>query len=484
MGMAVASNMPIASGIVTGIVGGIIVGFISGSPMQVSGPAAGLTVVVWQLVDQFGLATVSVIIFFAGLVQLLAGMLKLGQWFRAVSPAVVHGMLAGIGILILASQFHVMFDAAPHGSGIQNLLGIPTTLMHAIGNGGGPLKAGFIAALTIAAIIAWTSYAPKSLKIIPAPLVGVALAMAVAAILHPESIRYVTVPDKIFENLMSGATLPSVAGLMRVFEPEVFLGVITIAFIASAETLLCATAIDAMHSGPRAKYNHELKAQGVGNAICGLLAGLPMTATIVRSSANIEAGATSYVSTVLHGFWLLLFVAILPWTLGYIPMASLAAVLVYIGYKLAYPKAVPALKKYGTSEVMIYAMTIIMIVSTDILKGVVTGLVLSLLKLLHAFSHLNVRNVEKPGENRVDVHFDGSATLVRLPILARALESVRPGTDVHVHIDELDYIDHACLDLLGSWEKQHKATGGKLTIDWPALEGKYHARHGSAPKPA
>ncbi|MBR2536625.1 MAG: SulP family inorganic anion transporter [Hyphomicrobium sp.] len=481
MGIAIASNMPIAAGLVTGIIGGIIVGSIAGSPLQVSGPAAGLAVLVWQLVEQFGIPTVGVIVFFAGLIQMLAGVLKLGQWFRAVSPAVIHGMLAGIGILILVSQFHVMFDSAPLGSGIKNLIGIPGTLMSAIGNGGHQLSAGMIGALTIASIFAWATYAPKSLKVLPAPLVGVAVGMIAANILHPDGIRYVTVPDAIFQNLMSGATLPSFEGLLRILEPAVLIGAVSVAFIASAETLLCATAVDAMHSGVRTKYDRELTAQGFGNSLCGLLGGLPMTGVIVRSGANVEAGAKTRASTILHGIWLLLFVALIPWTLGYIPMAALAAVLVYTGYKLAYPKIVPQLRKYGTAEVLIYAITIIMIVSTDLLKGVVTGLVLSLLKLLYAFSRLDVRKEETPAQNRIDLHFDGSATLVRLPILARALETLKPGSNVYVHIGELDYIDHACLDLLGNWEKQHKATGGTLTIDWKALEGKYHERHGTGP---
>lgn len=479
MGIAIASNMPIAAGLITGIIGGIIVGSIAGSPLQVSGPAAGLAVLVWQLVEQFGIPTVGIIVFFAGLIQLLAGVFKLGQWFRAVSPAVIHGMLAGIGILILASQFHVMFDSAPLGSGIKNLMGIPSTLFNAIAWGGAPLKAGAIGVLTIASIFGWASFAPKALKAIPAPLVGVAIGMLAAALIQPEGIRYVVVPDKIFENLLSGSTLPSLAGLMRILEPTVLIGAISVAFIASAETLLCATAVDAMHSGARTKYDRELSAQGIGNSLCGLLGGLPMTGVIVRSGANVEAGAKTRASTILHGFWLLLFVALIPWTLGYIPMAALAAVLVFTGYKLAYPKIVPALRKYGTAEVLIYATTIIMIVSTDLLKGVVTGLVLSLLKLLYAFSHLDVRKDEDASQNRVDLHFDGSATLVRLPILARALEALKPGSNVHIHVGELDYIDHACLDLLTNWEKQHKATGGTLTMDWRALERKYHDRHGT-----
>ena len=169
MGIAIASNMPIAAGLVTGIIGGIVGGSIAGSPLQVSGPAAGLAVLVWQLVEKFGVPMVGVIVFFAGIIQFLAGTFKLGQWFRAVSPAVIHGMLAGIGILILASQFHVMFDSAPLGSGITNLMGIPQTVMNAVSNGGAPLSDGMSGALTIASIFAWAALAPKSLKAIPAP---------------------------------------------------------------------------------------------------------------------------------------------------------------------------------------------------------------------------------------------------------------------------------------------------------------------------
>ncbi len=479
MGIAIASNMPIAAGLVTGIIGGIVVGSIAGSPLQVSGPAAGLAVLVWQLVEKFGIPMVGVIVFFAGIIQFLAGTFKLGQWFRAVSPAVIHGMLAGIGILILVSQFHVMFDSAPLGSGITNLMGIPQTVMNAISNGGAPLSAGMIGALTIASIFAWASLAPKSLKAIPAPLVGVAVGMIAAALLNLDAIKYVQVPEKIFENLLSGATLPSFESLMKILDPAVLIGAISVAFIASAETLLCATAVDAMHSGPRTKYDRELSAQGVGNAICGLLGGLPMTGVIVRSGANVEAGAKTRASAILHGIWLLMFVALIPFTLGYIPMAALAAVLVYTGYKLAYPKILPELMKYGHAKVFIYAVTIAMIVSTDLLKGVLTGLALSLARLFFALSHLTVRKDETPAQNRIDLHFDGSATLVRLPLLARALEALKPGTNVHVHLEDLDYIDHACLDLLTKWEKQHKATGGTLTLDWANLQEKYHERHGT-----
>jgi MFS superfamily sulfate permease-like transporter len=239
-----------------------------------------------------------------------------------------------------------------------------------------------------------------------------------------------------------------------------------------------------MHSGPRTKYDRELTAQGVGNTICGALGVLPMTGVIVRSGANVEAGAMTRASAIMHGLWLLLFVSALPFTLKYIPLSALAAILVFTGYKLAYPKIVPTLLKYGRGEVLIYFVTIIMIVTTNLLEGVLVGLGLSLIKLLYAFSHLEVRKVENGADNRVDLYLKGSATLIRLPKLAAVLEQLKPGANVHVHINELDYIDHACLDLLSNWDRQHAATGGSLTIEWDELSKKYHQRRVSSMKAA
>ncbi|HEU0188186.1 MAG TPA: SulP family inorganic anion transporter, partial [Gallionellaceae bacterium] len=205
---------------------------------------------------------------------------------------------------------------------------------------------------------------------------------------------------------------------------------------------------------------------------------------IVRSTANVEAGGKTRASTILHGVWLLLFAAVLPFTLSYIPVASLAAVLVFTGYKLAYPKAVPGLLKFGKSEVAIYIVTIVMIVASNLLEGVLIGLGLSLLKLLYAFSHLEVKWDEDLVANRLHLHLKGAATLIRLPQLAATLDEVRPGAEVHIHFEDLDYIDHACLDLLSNWEKQHVLTGGSLEIEWDALASKFHQRRTGAQRAA
>jgi len=476
MGISIASGLPPTAGIITGIIGGLVVGFIAGSPLQVSGPAAGLAVLVLQLVQHFGVEMIGVIVLFAGLIQVAAGVLKLGQWFRAVSPSVIHGMLAGIGILIFAAQFHVMLDGKPIGTGIENLIGIPQAIMEAVRAGDYHLHAGEIGLLTIASIFAWSSFAPKSLKVVPAPLVGVLVGMAAAAYFDLSDIKHVEVPD----NIWSTVIFPTPEKVLKFFSnSEMIIGAIAIAFIASAETLLCATAVDQMHSGPRTKYDQELAAQGVGNALCGMLGVLPMTGVIVRSGANVEAGAQTRASAILHGVWLLLFASLLPWTLSYIPLSALAAVLVFTGYKLAYPKILPALMKFGKGEVFIYAVTIVTIVATDLLKGVVLGLLLSMAKLLYVFSHLDVRKEESANGDEVDLYLVGSATLIKLPALASELETLKPNAKVRVHIADLDYIDHACIDLLTNWDKQRKAMGGSLDIEWDELKNRYDRRSGT-----
>ncbi len=468
MGISIASGMPPTSGIITGIIGGLVVGFISGSPLQVSGPAAGLTVLVYDLVQAHGQAEVGFIILLAGVIQVVAGVLKLGQWFRAVSPAVIHGMLAGIGVLILASQFHIMFDGAPFGSGLKNLINIPTTAMNAIMAKDVHLTAGLVGFFTIAVIFGWEELAPAKLKLLPAPLVGVLAAVVLCAALGLDGIKYIDVPS----NIWATVKLPEVSMLSSLTDPAILIGAVSIALIASAESLLCATAVDKLHGGARTRYSPELIAQGVGNMLCGVLDVLPMTGVIVRSSANVQAGATTRLSAILHGVWLLLFAAVLPWTLRYIPISALGGLLVFTGYKLAYPKAVPELLRFGRVKVAIYFVTIATIVATDLLTGVALGLLLSIVKLVYDFSRLNIRHIEKGGE--VELHLEGAATLLRLPQLAEELEKLDPGAHVHVYIEKLNYIDYACIDLMTNWDKQHRATGGSLTLDWPGL----HARYG------
>ena len=473
MGIAIASGVPperaAAVGIVTGVVGGLVVGPLAGSPLQVSGPAAGLTVLVFELIRGHGWEAVGPAVLVAGAVQLAAGALGLGQWFRAVSPTVIKGMLAGIGVLIVASQFHVMVDDRPRGSGLQNLLSIPEAVYKGLvpADGSTHHLAALVGLGTIVVIVAWNTLAPKAWRVLPAPLLAVvAAAAAVAALGLP--VKRVTLPG----DLVAAVQPPTAEFFARVLDAGVLVAGLTLAVVASAETLLCAAAVDRMHSGPRTRYNRELAAQGVGNAVSGLLGGLPLTGVIVRSTANIQAGARTRLSAILHGAWLLLFVALFPAVLERVPMASLAAVLVFTGYKLVDWHSLPGLWRRDRGEVLIYAATVGMIVATDLLTGVFTGVVLSVLKLAYTFSHLTVDVEKDASRNRTVLRLGGAATFISLPKLAEALDAVPHDRELHVRLDGLDHLDHACLDLLMSWEKQYRVSGGTLTIDWGTTEAR------------
>jgi MFS superfamily sulfate permease-like transporter len=472
MGIAIASGVPPALGLITGIVGGLIVGFAAGSPLQVSGPAAGLTVLVWEMVNQHGIGMLGTIVLLAGALQMAMGALKMGQWFRAISPAVIQGMLGGIGVLIIASQVHVMVDDGPKGSGLKNLLSIPEALWKGVMpiDGSAHHIAAFVGLVTMVIMFVW-SYAPKRLKMVPAPLVAVVL-VTIGAYAFGAPIKYVNVASNLFEVTQ----FPTMEALAHLLNPAVIGSALALCFIASAETLLCATAVDRLHQGPRTQYNRELFAQGLGNSICGLLGALPMTGVIVRSSANVEAGGRTRLSAILHGVWILGLVALAPFLLNRIPTTALAAILVYTGFKLVSPKAVRELKPYGKLEVGIYFATLVGIVVTNLLVGVLIGLGLALLKLLYTFSRLDVYISTNSATGEMTVMLDGAASFVRLPKLAAALESLPPGARVRLDIEGLRHIDHACLDLISNWRRQHIARLGQADVPWEDLQLRYHER--------
>lgn len=603
MGVALASGAPVAAGLITGIVGGIVAGSLAGCPLQVSGPAAGLTIIVYEVIQRLGLEMLGLVVIVAGMLQLAAGALRLGPWFRAVSPAVIHGMLAGIGVLIFASQFHVMVDDKPRGSGLENLATIPQAIYKGLGipripgveerefrtlalqatgdlhhdqvdlrtriaemipyhnidhaalerivdprlhqlvekqsriareledltvrlqtvegKSGGAihlnrargaldeavarshaavaalesgkaidavrtqdeataaldvaasrLKSHRLAAslgiLTIAVIMLWQKFAPHSLRLVPGPLLAIVAATLVAAF-FVLPVLYVEIPA----NLADDIHFPTWSLIETAPWGDLLATGLLIAVVASAETLLCATAVDQISQGSRTNYDRELAAQGVGNLICGLLGALPMTGVIVRSSANVHAGARTRLSAVLHGVWLLVFVVALARLLQMIPTASLAAVLVYTGYKLINFKEIKKLRQAGWGEVGIYAATLSTIVAKDLLSGVIVGIALAAVKLLYTFSHLEVKVEDDNVDGRYVMHLAGAATFVRLPKLAAALEKVPGDAELHVELDRLTYIDHACLELFTSWAKQHEAAGGRLVIDWESLHASF-----------
>jgi MFS superfamily sulfate permease-like transporter len=467
MGIAIASGAPPAAGIITGIVGGIVVGAIGGAPLQVSGPAAGLAVIVWDLVQTYGLAALGPILLVAGLLQMAAGAAKLGRWFQAVPPSVIYGMLAGIGVLIFASQFHVMVDDKPKGSGIQNIVSIPAAIWKGV-TAAPHQAAALLGVLTIGVIVLWDAVLAKRLapaKAIPAPLVGVVVATTTAQLLGSR-VSYVSLPD----SLLGSITTPTASASAKLLDVKVIGAAAALAVVASAETLLCAGATDRMHQGPRTKYDREMFAQGVGNVLCGVLGGLPMTGVIVRSTANVHAGAKTRLSAILHGVWLLAAVAAVPFVLRLVPVSALAALLVFTGYKLVKQDVRALRERGGRFEVLVFLATIAGIVATDLLKGVALGLALAIAKIVWMFTHLRVTTERAGAAKTTTVRLEGSATFLQLPKLTAALATVPEGDDVHIHFVGLNHVDHASFDALQSWEKQHIARGGRVFLDWSEVE--------------
>lgn len=496
IGIAQACHLPPEAGIITGIIGGLVVGVLAGSPLQVSGPAAGLIVLVVQYLDDakakapqyepvllLGLALV-----LAGGIQLTAGALRLGRWFRAVTPAVVEGMLAGIGLTILAKQFYEILDDTAPKTIFAALAGIPECVKKAFvptpDSDANHSEAAVIGLVALLVMALWKPLAPKKLKLIPAAVVAVLAGILINEFGRPvfEALGARIGPAvdnhggigvervRVSANLFDAVRPVFGLGLDALGFAFVWKGALTFALIASAETLLCSVAVDSKHTGPRTQYDRELAAQGVGNLICGALGALPMTGVIVRSAANVEAGARTRWSAVMHGGWLLLFVLALPGLLSRIPETALAAVLVYTGWKLLNLPGLWHLWKENRFEALVFVVTAGTIVATDLLAGVVTGLLLSMFVLLIRFSHLEIKR-EEPAAGEVVLNFEGAATFIRLPVIAKELDSLPLGLRVQLNLTAVQLIDHAVLHLLLGFQKQYQLTGGTVTIDWGAGRG-------------
>lgn len=466
LGIAIASGVPPAMGLVAGVIGGIVVGSLSGSPLQISGPAAGLAVIVFELVREHGLPMLGVIVFLAGLLQVVAGMARLGQIFRAITPAVVYGMMAGIGILIMVSQFHVLVDDQPRASGWQNLISIPSAIAKGVMPSADTTHhlAALIGLLTISVMMLWNSLRPQRLAMIPGTLVAV-----VTATIVDYAFGLPTNNLKLPANLLEALTLPAWPAWSRMLEPHILLEALALAFVASAESLMSAAATDRQHSGPQTDYNRELAAQGAGNLLAGLMGGLPITGVIVRSSANVEAGAVSRWAAVFHGLWLFAAVAAFPSVLTHIPIASLAAVLVYTGYRLVNPEHVRRLATYGRWPVAIYFITMVTIVVTDLLTGVLVGVAASVVKLLLAVSRLTIATTRDDMAKTITMMPIGAMSFFRLGTLSKVLAAVPDGYDLVIQVERLTYVDQSCLEMLANWELQEAARGKSLLVEWDAV---------------
>ncbi len=418
LGIALASGAPLFSGIIAGIVGGIIVGIASGSPLGVSGPAAGLAVIVFTSISTLGsYESFLLAVVFAGAIQILMGFAKAGFIAYFFPSSVIKGMLTGIGLLIILKQIpHALgYDKIAEGNdqfvepGGETTISTITNALDRITSG-----AVLIAIISIVILIIWDVYLSKKSKIfqlIQGPIVVVVLGIAMNYMyqtgvlpfsLSSNQVVQLPVANNLSE-FFSQFTLPDFSQLTNL---EIYKVAIVIAIVASLETLLCVEATDKLDPAKRiTPTNRELQAQGLGNMVSGLIGGLPITQVIVRSSANINFGGKTKLSTILHGVFLLISAITVASLLNMIPLASLAAILIMVGYKLAKPSLFKQMYNLGWEQFIPFIATIIAILMTDLLKGITIGLLFGIFYTLrHSYRNAYHMKDVITSENGIEVH--------------------------------------------------------------------------------
>ena len=448
LGIAAASGAPIMAGLIAAAVGGIVAGSLGGSPLQVSGPAAGLTVVVAGLVQEFGWQVTCAITAAAGVLQLLLGISRVGRAALAVSPVVVKAMLAGIGTTIILQQVHVLLGSQPAGSALENLAALPAAITNL------ELHAVLLGTAVVAILLCW-KFLPAAVRRVPGPLAAVAAGTALAVAFAP-GVERISLDGSIVDAI----ALPQLPdGNWRAFA----FAVLTMALIASIESLLSAVAVDKMQTGPRTNLNRELIGQGTANIVSGSLGGLPVTGVIVRSATNVEAGAATRASAVLHGVWVLAFSALFAGLIQLIPLAVLAGLLVVIGARLI--KVADIRTSLRTGDLPIYAVTLICVVFLNLLEGVMIGLALAAASVLWRVLRVRIQPHGPSGPSSAwRVTIAGSCSFFALPRLNGVLHSVPSSAEVVVELNA-DYVDHSFREALLAWKRQHQATGGTVNLE-------------------
>lgn len=453
LGIALATGAPLQAGLVAAAVGGIVAGRIGGSPLQVSGPAAGLTVVTADLIQHYGWRTTCAITVLAGISQLGLGCLRVARGALAVSPAIVHGMLAGIGVTIAVAQLHIVLGGTPQSSVPDNLLALPAQLanLHP--------AALSVSLLTLALLLLWPRIPGRPgrvLRTVPAALVAVAGATAAAAaagLVLPK----VDLPSWS-NHALAGLPEGPVLGLAA--------AVLTTTLVCSVQSLLGAVAVDKLVSGRpgpgpvgRSDLDRELLGQGAANIVSGSLGGLPVAGVAVRSSANVKAGAVSRNSTMLHGVLVVIAALLMVPLLELIPLASLAALVMAVGIQMVSLHHIRTVTRHR--EVLVYAMTTLGVVSLGVLEGVALGIAVAVGVALHRLTRTRITHEEKEGVHHV--HVRGQLTFLAVPRLSRALHLVPQGADVIVALDG-SFMDHAAYETLQDWQSTHTARGGTVAI--------------------
>ncbi|SFS59960.1 SulP family inorganic anion transporter [Sphingobacterium wenxiniae] len=470
LGIAMASGAPLFAGILTGIIGGIVVASISKSPLSVSGPAAGLTVIVLGAIEQLGAyETFLLAVVIAGVVQLILGIIKAGMIGNYFPSAVILGMLAAIGITIILKQIPLAFGLTEdHAFELDNGGGIAAfkdTLLSGINWG-----ATIICFLSLAVLIYWPKI--KGLSKVPAPLVvvllgvGLALAFNGTAMAITDS-HYVVIP--VVSSFQEFTNLFIFPDFSQILNKDVWVVAITIAIIASLETLLSIEAVDKLDPFKRnTPTNRELIAQGIGNMSSGMLGGLPMTSVIVRSSANVQAGGRTRQAAMLHGMWLLVALLVIPGIINMIPLSCLAAILLHTGYKLAKPELFKSMLRKGLDQFIPFVITIVAIVFTDLLMGVGIGILVAVFYIIRA----NMQNAfkievkEKDGENTVVMTLAEEVSFLnKVPIQQKLYNLPKNTGAIRIDGRYSKFIDKDVIEVLRDFEMNAVSKGINIELD-------------------
>lgn len=459
LGIALASGAPLFSGIVSGVIGGVVVGFLSNSSLSVTGPAAGLTaIVLTAITDLGGFDIFLVAVILAGLIQIALGFLKAGSFSNYFPTSVIEGMLAAIGIIIILKQIPHAFGHDVDNEGDFFYIeksGHTTfdTLVESINHI--HLGALIIALLSLAILITWEKVpALKKIKVIPGALVVVVVSILLNEffIQTGSSLAIVTQNHLVslpsFNEIRDGFAIPNFAELAN---EKVWIVAVTIAVVASIETLLCIEATDKLDPYKRfTDTNRELKAQGIGNLLSGLLGGLPMTSVVVRSSANINSGGRTKLSTIFHGILLFTFALSIPFVLNKIPLAALAAVLLMVGYKLAKPSVFVHLWNNGYSQFIPFVVTVIAVVRIDLLKGVGIGLAVSILFIL--YQNLKIAYLFKKESfhdgDIITIKLAQEVSFLNKAAIKSTLASIPIGSRLIIDASNTKYIDFDVVELI------------------------------------
>ncbi len=465
LGISLASGAPVYSGLLAGIIGGIIVSIISQSQLSVSGPAAGLTAICAAAIAQLG----SIEYFFAavalaGLLQILLGVFRLGGFTRFIPSAVIRGMLAAIGIILISKQIPLLIGYNQPDFWTKEFFNL-FTFQHGFQNISSLFEHVSLGVVMLSAVIlllfyVWEKFIANRIPYLPSSFVvvlqGVVLAFLLSRIfpsLQLASTHYVTVPGNVFSQIH----LPEVSSFFS--KAEVWQNAVVICFVATLETLLSIEAIDKLDPYNRiTPQNRELVAQGTGNFLSGLLGGLPITAVIVRSSANAEAGARTKVSSIMHGVWLVVVLAIAIPVINLIPYCALAVILIRTGYNLAKPKMILSVYRQGKEQFFPFAVTVVAILFTDLLIGVLIGIAFAVYYLImHTYrAGYTIREYETDGKKHFFIELALNVSFLNKKRIAEMLDRLPEESVVEIVGSKSIYIDHDILEIFHDFKAKAK----------------------------